>query len=364
VAKDAAGFSPTLVDVYGRLLSYQLLSPEAQDLSTDGAVTKTLSSVVSASNFTNHAVPFPIITSRGINTFQGKCMADLNATQYEFTPYDFGSWDAGVKAFTQTQYLGSRLTNGAPSVAGKCIKNYDNLGYVAGTTSDIFNSFCGAPAAKNNTQSLAQTLEAIVLNAHSPLTSDLYAPYPNPFYQSANSPLVSAQKTLQLADGGEGQANVPIWPLIQPERNLDVLIVSDNSADTSDNWPTGIALQTAYQQASLVNLTKMPFIPSTDVFISQGLNKRATFFGCGDNATVTIVYLPNNDYVYASNIGTVTIQTSKEETAGIIANGNQIVAQGGDEQWATCLGCAIVGKSGGALPEACGACFDKYCYKQ
>jgi lysophospholipase len=40
--------------------------------------------VATASNFTNHAVPFPIITARGVNTFEGECIPMENGTQYEF----------------------------------------------------------------------------------------------------------------------------------------------------------------------------------------------------------------------------------------------------------------------------------------
>ncbi|THY80985.1 lysophospholipase [Aureobasidium pullulans] len=364
VDKAKAGFQPTLIDVYGRLLSYQLLSTNSQDILTDGAVSKTFSSVASSSNFTNHAVPYPIITARGVNTFEGECIPRENGTQYEFTPHEFGSWDSDVNAFTQTAYLGSRLTNGAPTVSGKCIKNYDNIGYVAGTSSALFNNYCTALPAKNNTQSLAQTLQAIILNAHSPVTRDLYAPYPNPFYKYPASTLTNAQTEIQIVDGGEGNSAMPFWPLIQPERNVDVIIAADNGADTADDFPSGTAIVTAYQQAQLQGLSRMPFIPSLDSFVAQGLNKHAVFFGCDTAETATIVYLPNNNYTYASNIDTVIIQTSEQQTAGIIANGNAIATQNGEDGWATCLGCAVMKKTGSALPQACTACFDKYCYKQ
>ncbi|KAI5200048.1 lysophospholipase [Aureobasidium subglaciale] len=372
VDKAKAGFPPTLIDVYGRLLSYQLLTTNSQDIRTDGAVSKTFSSVVSSSNFTSHAVPFPIITARGVNTFEGQCIPRENGTQYEFakhdpltvqqTPYEFGSWDSDINAFTPTAYLGSKLTNGAPTISNQCIKNYDNLGYVAGTSSALFNNYCSTVPAKNNTQSLAQTLQAIVLNAHSPVTRDLYAPYPNPFYKYPASTLTNAQSEIQIVDGGEGNSAMPFWPLIQPERKVDVIIAADNGADTSDLFPSGTAIVGAYEQALAAGLTRMPFIPSLDTFISSGLNKHAVFFGCDTSDTVTIVYLPNNNYTYASNIETVIIQTSEQETAGIIENGNAIATQNGDEQWPVCLGCAVMKKTGSVLPEACTACFDKYCY--
>lgn len=280
------------------------------------------------------------------------------------TPYEFGSWDANVNAFTQTAYLGSKLTNGAPTVAGKCIKNYDNIGYVAGTSSALFNNYCTTIPAKNNTQSLVQTLQAIVLNAHSPVTRDTYAPYPNPFYQYPSATLTNAQKEISLVDGGEGNSAMPFWPLIQPERNVDVIIAADNGADTSDDFPSGTAIVGAFQQAQAQGLTRMPFVPDLDTFLAAGLNKHAVFFGCDTLDTATVIYLPNNNYTYASNIDTVIIETSESQTAGIIANGNAIATQNGDEQWPVCLGCAVMKKTASALPEACDACFDKYCYSQ
>ena len=133
VAKQDAGFPPTLTDPYGRLLSYQLL------YGFDGGVTDTLSGITAESNFTSYAVPFPIITSLGVKTFEGECLPGPNATTYELTPYEFGSWDAGVSAFTQTKYLGTSLNDGKP-IGAFCTQRYDNLGYVLGTSSKILAS--------------------------------------------------------------------------------------------------------------------------------------------------------------------------------------------------------------------------------
>ena len=121
VAKNAAGFPPTIVDVYGRLLSYQLIE------GPDGGVAIELSSITGYDNFTNHNVPYPIITSLNVETATGACTPPNNSVIYEFSPYDFGSFDAGVNAFTQTKYLGTSLSNGSPTKA-TCETNYDNLG--------------------------------------------------------------------------------------------------------------------------------------------------------------------------------------------------------------------------------------------
>jgi lysophospholipase len=116
------------MDPWGRLLSYQLL------YGNDGGVSDTLSGLTALSNFASFNAPFPIITTLGVKTIQGECLPGPNATQYELHPYEFGSWDIGFAAFSPTAYLGTSLSNGVSN--GTCIKNYDNLGYVLGASSN------------------------------------------------------------------------------------------------------------------------------------------------------------------------------------------------------------------------------------
>lgn len=107
-AKQAAGYPVTIVDAWGRLLSYQLL------YGLDGGVADQLSSVTSYSNFTSHNVPYPIITSRGVNTFDGQCYPQANATQYEFHPYEFGYVKLKVITsfpFPETYSRGNEITH-------------------------------------------------------------------------------------------------------------------------------------------------------------------------------------------------------------------------------------------------------------
>ncbi|MCJ1288698.1 hypothetical protein MMC34_000227 [Xylographa carneopallida] len=356
LAKESAGFPPTLTDPWGRLLSYQLLN------GFDGGVLDTLSGITGLSNFTSFAVPYPIITSLAVKTFEGQCLPGPNATQMELHPYEFGSWDDQLSAFTQTAYLGTSLSNGAPTT-GSCIVNYDNLGYVLGTSSNLFNEACTVvPTATNLTTSLTGDLAAIVEAAHALSTRDEYAVYPNPFFAYPRASLYEAQTDLFLVDGGEALQNNPIWPLIQPARHVDVILVNDNSADTSTNFPNGSEILTTYVQSLSAGLTKMPVIPSVDTFISEGLNKRPTFFGCNDKTKTTIVYIPNVNYTFPSNEPTAKLQYAPNETSGMIANGVEIVTRNGDPMWPTCLGCGIMKKKAHALPAACAACFTEYCY--
>lgn len=107
----------------------------------------------------------------------------------------------------------------------------------------------------------------------------------------------------------------------------------------------------------------MPYIPPVATFISEGLNKRATFFGCNETGTVFIVWLPNVAYTYPSNQSTARLEYAVADTDAMIANGNLIATQNGTEGWPTCLACAVLNGEG-QLPAGCNACFEKYCYKK
>lgn len=363
--KGVAGFPPTATDPWGRLLSYQLVE------GPDGGVDRTLSSVAGLSSFTSYSVPYPVVLSLGVKTFNGECLPGPNATAYEFGPYEFGSWDSDISAFTPTKYLGTSLSDGQPTLANSCVVNYDNLGYILGTSSTLFNEGCApVTTAANSTTGINQDLAEMVLQVHSFSNRDEFAVFPNPFYNynsttgvpnSAN--VVWTQQELRLVDGGEALQNNPIWPFLQPARGVDVMIVNDNSAD-SNNFPNGSEILTTYVQSQSHNLTRMPYIPSVDTFISQGLNTRATFFGCNDTDKVTIVYVPNVNITYQSNTPTAKLQYSVAETEGMIGNGVAVANQGGEQGWATCLGCAIMMKTETKLPTECQACFQKHCYYQ
>lgn len=358
LSKEAAGYEVTVVDPYGRLLSYQLLQGDS------GGVQTRLSDLASFSNFTDHNVPYPVITALGSLLQEGQCAPPLNATQYEFSPYEFGSWDNGVSAFASSQYLGSDLSNGQPKDSNKCVVHYDNLGYVLGTSSNVFAGVCEVVQPSNSTDApLVDVLEGLVDIVKEPEIEDLFARYPNPFHNYTRSSLVQQDKELFLADGGLSDQNNPIWPFIQnAARSIDVIIVNDNSADTGDNFPNGTEIRQTYMNAQAAGLTKMPFIPDVSVFVDEGLNKRATFFGCNETDTTFIVYLPMVNYTYPANQPTARLQYSKDATDGMISNANLIASQNGDEGWPLCLACAIKSKDEG-LPEGCNACFDKYCYR-
>ncbi|KKY26496.1 putative lysophospholipase 1 [Phaeomoniella chlamydospora] len=325
LSKQVAGYDTSFTDPWGRLLSYQLFEGD------DGGVADTFSGVTALSSFINYSMPFPIITALGVKTFEGECLPGPNATQYEFSPYEFGSWDEGVEAFMQIHYLGTSLSNGQPD-NGTCTTNFDNQGFILGTSSTLFNEYCTVlPEAVNSSSAdIYEFIAAIESEINTLTLYDEYAKYPNPFYNYNSSTLVSEQTTLHLVDGGEALQNNPIWPLIHSARDVDVLFVNDNSADTSSNFPNGSEILTTYVQSLSAGLARMPYIPSVETFIDEGLNTRATFFGCNDTSKITIIYLPNVAYTYDSGQSTSKLEYTEEETAGMISNGVAIATQNGN----------------------------------
>ncbi|GMF03308.1 unnamed protein product [[Candida] boidinii] len=108
---------------------------------------------------------------------------------------------------------------------------------------------------------------------------------PNPFYKTPwaeSSKSIVNSLDLHLVDGGEDSQNIPLYPLIQKERKMDVIFAYDNSMDTREKWPSGKSLMQTYRrQFSPLGLgTAIPYIPDDNTFLNLGLNKKPTFFGC------------------------------------------------------------------------------------
>lgn len=139
-----------------------------------------------------------------------------------------------------------------------------------GTSSSLFNAAITTFGSSNSgnffSSALRKILEALVAKfSESDLDISIWKP--NPFYQfNKKTNLNALDKELDLVDGGEDGQNIPFHPLIQPNRNVDVIFAVDSSADTNSsfptknsaqNWPAGLALIATYQRsiASISNGT-------------------------------------------------------------------------------------------------------------
>ncbi|KAH0537646.1 hypothetical protein FGG08_005559 [Glutinoglossum americanum] len=366
-AKSDAAFNTTLTDYWGRALSYQLI------LGEDGGPGITLSSIALDPQFINGSMPMPLIVA--CSRAPGELLISSNTTVFDFSPFELGTSDPTVYGFAPLRYLGTRFSNGTVPKDAKCIRGFDNAGFVMGTSSSLFNTFLlylnGTDIPKKLKDSIRDILTTLSVESE-----DIADYTPNPFFQwsAASDPIASAD-TLTLVDGGEALENIPLHPLIQPERALDAIFAVDSSADTS-NWPNGTALVATYERSlgKIQNGTAFPPIPDTNTFVNLGLNQRPHFFGC-DRANLTgpapiIVYIPNAPYSFLSNISTFQLSTSNADRDSIIKNGYNAATLGNgtvyDTNWPVCVGCAILSRSldrtGTPIPDTCKQCFQRYCW--
>ncbi|KAJ4295932.1 Lysophospholipase 1 [Collariella sp. IMI 366227] len=371
--KRNAGFEISITDYWGRALSYQMID------APDGGPQYTFSSIAEDDEFSKAQTPFPILVADA--RAPGEKIISLNATVFEFNPYEMGSWDPTTFGFAPIKYLASNFSGGVMPSDGKCVRGFDSISYIFGTSSSLFN---GALLQNLTGVGIPDAIVDVITDILKGLDAekDDVAQYvPNPFFgwNNASNPSHDTME-LDLVDGGMDLQNLPLHPLIQPFRSVDVIFAVDSSADTTYSWPNGTALRATYDRTkgTIANGTLFPAVPDDKTFLALGLNNRPTFFGCdvnnftltkGQTAPPLVVYIPNAPYTHSSNFTTFTPAYSRGESDGAIRNGFDAATQGNgtlDAQWTTCVSCAIMSRSwsrtGTAVPQACNTCFERYCW--
>ncbi|EXJ79295.1 lysophospholipase [Capronia epimyces CBS 606.96] len=368
--KDDAGFDISLTDVWGRALSFQLIN------ATDGGSSYLWSSIAQSKGFQNGDYPFPILVADG--RAPDEVLISGNTTVFEFNAFEMGTWDPTSYGFAPVRYLGSNFTAGEVPDNDTCVVGFDNAGFIMGTSSSLFNQFL----LNLNGTDISDTLKKLLGHLLSDLgeANDDIADYtPNPFFQYSPETDPGANSTrLTLVDGGEDGQNIPLHPLIQPNRHVDVIFAVDSSADTNYSWPNATALVATYERSlsDIANNTAFPSIPDQNTIVNLGLNTRPTFFGCnssnfteGSTIPPLVVYIPNSPYVTLSNESTFTFSTNNSYRDAIILNGLHVASMANgtvDETWPTCVGCAILSRSlertGTDIPDVCTSCFNRFCW--
>ena len=367
--KKDANYTTTITDFWGRALSYQLVN------ATNGGPSFTWSSIRQQPGFSDGQMPMPFLVADSRSP--GESLSPGNTTVFEFGPFELGTWDPTSYGFVDLEYLGTDFNKGAVADDAECVRGFDNVGFVMGTSSSLFNSFL----TNLNGTSIPSAFRGLVSNILQSVSQDeedIASYKPNPFkgYNPTGKSLNAGSDSLTLVDGGSDLQNIPLHPLIQPGRHVDVIFAVDSSADTS-NWPNGTALVATYERSlnssGLANHTAFPSIPSQNTFVNLGLNMKPTFFGCdasnSSGPTPLVVYIPNTPYVYNSNVSTFDPMYNSTERDAIISNGYHFATMGNaslDAQWPTCVGCAILSRSfnrtNTKVPDACASCFKSYCW--
>ena len=366
--KSDAGYNTSITDYWGRALSFQLVND------TDGGPAYTWSSIALNEDFANGNTPMPLVVTDG--RAPGELLIPGNTTVYEFNPWELGSFDPTTYGFVPLEYLGSNFSGGMLPTHEQCVRGFDNAGFVMGTSSSLFNQFL-LQVNSSDMPDVAKAFVNKVLSAVGEDNNDIADYKPNPFYGYHNETSRNAQsKTLTLVDGGENLENIPLHPLIQPFRHVDVIFAVDSSADTDNYWPNGTSLVATYErsQDTLVsNGTAFPAVPDTNSFVNLGLNTHPTFFGCNSSNTTSmtplVIYLPNFPYIYQSNYSTFTRSYNISQRDDIVLNGYEVVTMGNgsvDNTWPTCVGCAILQRSmertNTRIPDVCAGCFQRFCW--
>lgn len=373
--KQEAGFNTSLVDAWGRLLSYYFFPTVA-----DAGLAYTWSTLRDVDVFQNAEMPFPIsvVDSR----YPNDDTVALNSTIFEFNPFEIGSWDPTLHAFSDVKYLGTKVSNGKPVNEGQCIAGFDNVGLIMGTSSDLFNMIENSPSGAAYSGIVRQFTTMFLPNATGNDTDiGIYAPNPfkdTNFIEDGYTTGLSETDDLFLVDGGENGEGVPFAPLVRKERSVDIIFALDNSDNTDENYPDGTDLINTYSR----QFTKegkgsaFPYVPDRETFIKEGLNERPTFFGCdGSNTTgleyvpPLIVYVPNKNYTFNSGTSTFKLAYTKNETLGMIQNGFEAITRNNltdDSSFASCISCAIMKRKQEdlniELPKECEQCFSTYCW--
>lgn len=163
-AKADAGFGTSLTDYWGRALSYQLVN------ATSGGPSYTFSSIAKQDWFTSGTVPLPLIVADSRKP--GETAVPTNTTIFTFDPWELGSFDPTVYAFAPLKYVGTNFSDGRASEDGRCVTGFDNVGFVYGTSSTLFNAILTTVNGTNTTGLLSSALQSALEGILSDIGAD------------------------------------------------------------------------------------------------------------------------------------------------------------------------------------------------
>lgn len=318
-------------------------------------------------NFKEFKAPIPIVVAN--------CKNDrLKNVIFEFSPFEFGSWDPLLHLFVKLEYLGSSIRGGK---AERCFKGFDDLGFITATSSSIFNNaliFIWDMTAKSSRETI-KAIKAIMglfglsragsdpndikTSTFRQIKADYAVYHPNPFldYPEVNS-VLTADDHLYLVDGGEDGENIPLRPLLIPERDLDVVLILDSSSDYQ-NFPNGRKLQNVMNH---LNPDKNWMFPQIPFPLDHPIA-----FGCFDDDVPILLYHSNAQHSFESNMSTFKIAYDEDEIGRMLMNGREIFSSDFDAHHKNCLGCLLLKRTFDhsdslSVPPFCLNCYDEYCF--
>ncbi|CAI6636238.1 CIC_HP2_G0042080.mRNA.1.CDS.1 [Saccharomyces cerevisiae] len=368
--KKMEGFQISFTDYWGKAIVQRLKKNFDDDPNHSFSFSKLVNS---SKKFKECSVPIPIFVANCKNGL-------LSNVIFEFTPFEFGSWENILRLFVKLPYLGSKIVSGK---AEKCINNFDDLGFITATSSSIFNNVLifiwnlASQSSREAMKALNMVMEIFGLGKEeifsiskdsSRLETDYAVYQPNPFYLYPEKDNVLTNKNhLYLVDGGEDGENIPLRTLVIPERELDVIFVLDSSSDI-DNYPNGSKLKRIFEKLDEENV-HYQFPNNVKTFthpIVIGCN--ATKRTGHDSFLPIIIYHANANHGNASNTSTFKITYNQSEVSSMLLTGRGVFSNDYDLYYKNCLGCILTKRTMDRLPRKkkfspfCLQCFKDYCY--
>ena len=371
--KNDAGFDVSLADAWGLSYGYYFFPSLPR-----GGYSYQWSDIQEADVFKNGEMPLLIELAKVEKA--GETSVDLSSTSIEMSPFEFGSWEPSIKSFTDMKYLGTEVNNGVPTTPGECIAGFDNVNFLTSASTNVINTLYNSGSGMY-TSMINSFKTKFLPNVTTVGHIDVNIAAPNPFkgttnYESDSSIVDNDQ--LYLVDGGIDGQVIPFTPLMRKERDIDLVIATDTTADTAEVWPFGSALVATYERQfmEIGKTDAFPYVPDIETIQNLGINKNPTFFGC-DSSNLTdlayvpplVVYLPNRAYSYDTNVSTAVLTYTREERLGMIRNGFEIATRNNftdDPDFLGCMGCAVMRRKqeqlGLTWPSECAQCFERYCW--
>ncbi|CDO95879.1 unnamed protein product [Kluyveromyces dobzhanskii CBS 2104] len=369
--KKEAGFPISLTDYLGQALLDRLPVRTNEKL-------KQLSNLKHSKCFEKFEAPIPLIIANA-KTAKGP---ELHNVIFEFTPFEFGSWHINISKFLPTEYLGSTVSNGKLE---SCVVGFDNLGFIAATSSSLFNNALlyiwktvTTNIESNDKLKAIKTIFGVFGVGLNALRSDYAIYQPNPFYKDADVlSSISDASQLFLVDGGEDGENIPIRPLLIDGRQNDVIFLVDSSSD-KENLPNMTKLQNTYanvveleKQKKLVNykhelweMDLMPYIPTSKELVHANHSlSHPIAFGChvssyhpkkmaeplasqevsASNVPPILIYHGNHPITFQSNTSTFRLNYTRDEYSGMLNNGHHLFDNNdATGEYLQCLGCVML----------------------
>lgn len=330
VMKYAYGQPINMIDVYGFLLANEFLAnlPISKGRLTPDVLEKNKQNYSLSDlqdNLNRGQFPLPVSTALEVS--------ESPITKwFEFTPYDIGSFDAGMRAYVPAWAFGRKYNNGSSTNTPPEI----SLGYVMGICGSAFaldaEELLGMVVKKlrgmlpdSSYAILDKALAALEKKLHDPKAREAHQKFMMQFDALAQldtdrpdqvirqitagklynftkgmpNQRMSGNQHLLLIDGGHdsqklpfrdgwGIVNLAAMPLLRPARKVDLLVMCDASSNIEKEGPKALG---ALEVRARAEKFSFPTI-STDEYWAAA-KQPATTFGANETGVPTIVYLPS-----------------------------------------------------------------------